>query len=208
MDCGPTCLRMIAQYHGKIYGQDFLREKSNITRSGVSLSGIAEAAEIIGIQSLALTVPFERLAEEVPMPCIAYWKQRHFVVIRDIKPKKSWWNRLTGKNADDWEVQVADPAHGLLSYDKDYFVQGWVNKKQAVTEGDEGIIMVLEPTPEFYSEEEEQGQPPKRNLGFLWSYFSPYKKILGQLILGLLVGSLIQFIFPFLMQSIVDYGVN
>jgi ATP-binding cassette subfamily B protein len=208
MDCGPTCLRMIAQYHGKLYPQEFLREKTSITRSGVSFSGIAEAAEMIGMQSLALAVPFEKLAREVPMPCIAYWRQRHFIVIRDIKPRKTLWNQLTGTSSTEWEVQIADPAHGLISYTKDYFMQGWVNKKQVGGEHNEGLVMILEPTPEFYAQEDPDRTSTKRSFGFLWAYFSPYKKLITQLFIGLIVGSLIQFIFPFLMQSIVDYGVN
>jgi ATP-binding cassette, subfamily B, bacterial len=209
MDCGPTCLRMIAHFYGKIYSQDFLREKTSITRNGVSLSGIAEAAEVIGMQTLALAVPFDTLAQEVPLPCVAYWKQRHFVVVRAIKPKRNLWAKLLRKPMTDWEVQVADPAYGLISYSKDDFMQGWVNKKNYNAEIDEGITLILEPTPQFYQiEDNTANKPAKRNLGFLLAYFAPYKKLIVQLFIGLFAGSMIQMAFPFLMQSIVDYGVN
>ena len=78
MDCGPTCLRMIARHHGKIFDADFLREKCSITRAGVSLAGISEAAEAIGMNSLAVQVSFETLRDELPLRCIAHWRQRHF----------------------------------------------------------------------------------------------------------------------------------
>lgn len=209
MDCGPTCLRMIAHYYGKIYSLDFFREKTNITRGGVSLSGIAEAAEAIGMQTLALAIPFESLAKEVPMPCIAYWKQRHFIVIRDIKPKRSIWDRILRKHSTEWDINVADPAFGLITYSKDDFMQGWVNKKNYNADTDEGITLILEPSPQFFQlEDNTNNKPSKKNLGYLLAYFAPFKKIIVQLFIGLFVGSLIQMAFPFLMQSIVDYGVN
>lgn len=41
MDCGPTCLRMVAAFYGKRYSLEGLREKSFITREGVSMLGIS-----------------------------------------------------------------------------------------------------------------------------------------------------------------------
>ena len=83
MDCGPTCLRMIAKHYGRSYSADHLRQKANITREGVSIGGIAEAAESIGFHTLAVSVDFKTIVEEVPLPCIAHWRQRHFVVIHN-----------------------------------------------------------------------------------------------------------------------------
>ncbi len=51
MDCGPTCLRMVARYHGKHYNLETLRERSHITREGVSMRGISRAAESIGFRT-------------------------------------------------------------------------------------------------------------------------------------------------------------
>src|SRR6187549_3501574 len=101
IDCGPACLRMIAKYHGRAYSGEFLREKCFITRDGVSISGISEAAESIGLRSLAVKVGMESLQHEVPLPCIAHWRQRHFVVVY----------KVTNKS-----VFVADPDFGLLKY--------------------------------------------------------------------------------------------
>jgi ATP-binding cassette subfamily B protein len=192
MDCGPTCLKMIAEHYGKIYSRDYLREKSNITKEGVSFGGIAEAAENIGFESLAVNVNFDTLKEEVPLRCIAYWRQRHFIVIYAIKREI---------------VYVADPAFGLTSYTKEELLRGWLNSKTPKAD-DEGLLLLLEPMPDFY--EREDNTPPKSKLGFrfLLPYFRPYRKIIVQIFLGLCMGSLIQLMFPFLTQAIVDKGIN
>ena len=81
MDCGPTCLRMIAKHYGRHYSLDSLRNISSITREGVSMLGISEAAEKIGFKTLAASVDFEQLDKEVSLPCIIHWNQGHFVVV-------------------------------------------------------------------------------------------------------------------------------
>ena len=190
MDCGPTCLRMVAQHFGKSYSIDYLRKRANITREGVSLEGIAEAAESIGLHTLAVSVDFKTLVDEVPYPCIAHWRQRHFVVVYKVK-----------KNT----VYVADPAHGLVKYSKEDFVKGWI-RKDADPDTDEGYLLLLEPTPEFY--ESEDAEKKEYGFKFLFWYFKPYKKYIIQLLLGLGVGSLLQLIFPFLTQAVVDQGIS
>ncbi|MEL7269633.1 MAG: peptidase domain-containing ABC transporter [Bacteroidota bacterium] len=189
MDCGPTCLRMVAKYYGKSYPADYLREKSNITREGVSLGGIADAAETIGFRTLAVSVDFETLTAEVPLPCIAHWRQKHFVVVHKISKGK---------------VYVADPAHNLLEYSVEDFLEGWIGKGAGTNS--EGYLLLLETTPRFYETEEEAQET--KGFSFLFRYFRPYSKYLAQLFLGLFVGSILQLIFPFLTQSIVDYGIN
>jgi ATP-binding cassette, subfamily B, bacterial len=209
MDCGPTCLRMIAQYYGKNYTIDFLRDKTSISRNGVSISGIAEAAEMIGLQTLSIAATFDMIAHDIPMPCIAYWKQRHFVVVTEIKPKQSIWARLLRKKSDDWEVHLADPAYGLITYSKEEFLRGWINKKNHDEETDEGIVLALETSPQFFQiETTDEPLSTKRRFSHLFAYFSPYKRLIWQLIIGLVVSSIIQMAFPFLMQSTIDYGVN
>ena len=189
MDCGPTCLRMVAKHHGKSYDLQYLRKKSNITREGVSLGGIAEAAESIGFHTLAVSLNFNKLAGEVPFPCIAHWRQHHFVVVHKIKKDK---------------VYVADPAHGLVTLSKKDFLNGWVGK--SADENSEGYLLLLETTPKFFENDIEDKQ--EYGFKFLFWYFKPYKKYITQLLLGLLVGSLLQLIFPFLTQAVVDYGIN
>lgn len=189
MDCGPTCLRMIAKYYGKNYPISYLREKAFITREGVSLGGIAEAAETIGFHTLAVSLDFGSLKNEVPLPCIAHWRQRHFVVIYKIQKER---------------IYIADPAHGLIDYSKEEFIKAWINKNS--NEEDKGFLLLFETTPHLYEQEEDKKEP----LGFkhLFPYLKPYKKYIIQLFLGLTIGSILQLVLPFLTQSIVDYGIN
>lgn len=189
MDCGPTSLCMIARYYGKTYSQQTLRERSYITREGVSMLGTSDAAESIGMRTMGVRINFDQLANEVLLPCIAHWKQNHFIVVYKIKKDK---------------VYVADPAHGLVKYNKEEFMSGWGSTKKDGE--DQGLCLLLEPTPDFYKEDDESLN--KSSFAFLFSYLRPYKKFLIQLVLGMLLGSLLQLIFPFLTQSIVDYGIN
>ncbi len=88
LDCGPTCLRMIAKYFGRLYSLETLRQHSFITREGVSMLGISDAAEYIGFRSSGVMISFEQLANEAPLPCIVHWKQNHFVVVYKIRKHK------------------------------------------------------------------------------------------------------------------------
>lgn len=199
MDCGPTCLRMIAKHYGKHYSLETLRQKCFIGREGVSLLGISTAAEGIGFRTVGVHISFQQLCE-APLPCIVHWKQNHFVVVYDIKrPKDS--SQLTDHSS---LVYVADPAQGLIKFTVQEFLSGWLSTK---TDGqDEGIALLLEPTPDFYKQEDEKQD--KTKLRFVLQYLKPYKKLIVQLFLGMLLGTLLQLIFPFLTQSIVDYGIG
>lgn len=193
MDCGPSCLRMIAKYYGKNYTLQTLRDKSYITREGVSMLGISDAAEAIGFRSMGVRITFEQLTKEAPLPCIAHWKQNHFIVVYKIAQKKGKVN-----------VHIADPARGLITFTKEEFEAGWANTREGGE--DKGLCLLLETTPDFYSIDDEK--PNKSGFKFLFSYLRPYKKLITQLFLGLILGSLLQLIFPFLTQSIVDKGIN
>ena len=190
MDCGPTCLRMVAAFHGKRYSLERLREKSFITREGVSLLGISEAAEKIGMRSMCVQIGYDLLTE-APLPCIVHWNQQHFVVVYKLNKRQVW---------------VADPGAGKLKYTKEEFCRCWLSSRK---EGeDRGVALLLEPTPEFYAEEDDGERPAFKGFPFLFSYLRPYKQLVGQLLLGLLLGSLIQLLLPFLTQSVVDFGIN
>lgn len=191
-DCGLTCLRMVAQHYGRMLSQEYLREKTSLSREGVSLGGLAEAAETIGLQSLAVSVPLETLQQDVPLPCIAYWRQRHFVVVHAIKKGR---------------IYVVDPGYGLLDYSPEEFCRGWLNSKHPKP-GDEGIVLVLEPSPAFYEETDDVGTAKQLGPSFWLRYLKPYRALIGQLMLGLGLGSLLQVVFPFLTQSLIDYGIN
>ena len=190
MDCGPTCLRMVAAFYGRHYSLEGLREKSFITREGVSMLGISEAAEKIGFRSICVQVGFEKL-KEAPLPCIIHWNQQHFVVVYKLTDKHVW---------------VADPGAGKLKYTKEEFCNCWLSSRK--NEEDTGVALLLEPTPEFYTIEDEGDEVNRKGFSFLYSYLRPYRGLVGQLLLGLLLGSMIQLMLPFLTQSVVDFGIN
>lgn len=189
MDCGPACLRMVAKHYGKNFTLQTLRDRSHITREGVSMLGISDAAESIGFRTMGVRISWEQLVNEAPMPCIAHWKQNHFVVVYKIKGNT---------------VYVSDPARGKMKMPKEEFMAGWASTQEY--DEKKGLCLLLEPSPDFFKQEDEKLN--KSGFGFLFSYIKPYKKFLVQLILGLVVGSLLQLILPFLTQSIVDKGIS
>ena len=190
MDCGPTCLRMVAKAYGKSYSLSFLREKSYIDKAGVSLKGISEAAELIGLRTLAVKIPTKAVKNEsslfeAPMPSILHWNQNHFVVIYKINRTHVW---------------IADPSDGKHKMTIKDFEKSWIS------DGNEGIALLLEPTNEFNSIDVEQSD--QKGFRFLFQYLRPHKKLMFQLIIGLLLGTIFQLIFPFLTQSLVDIGID
>ena len=206
MDCGATCLRMITKFYGKNYSLETLREKTYITHEGVSLLGISEAAEKIGFHTMGVRVSFEKLME-APLPCIVHWKQNHFVVVYEVKARRREGGaQHEGEKARkhesgkwDGHVRVADPGQGLIKFTVEEFLAGWLSTKK---EGeDEGVALLFETTPEFYTIEDEK--PDKSKFRFVLQYLRPYKKLIVQLFLGMLIGTGLQLIFPFLTQSIV-----
>ena len=169
MDCGPACLRMVAMHYGKSYSLQSLRSRSFITRSGVSMLGISNAAEEIGFRTLGYHLSWEQLRDEVPLPCIAHWNQRHFVVIYGIKKQRRIpciFNRtppegLKSNRSRNYLIYIADPASGLLKYTEKEFLNCWhSNQKEGIKEG---AVLLLEPTAEFYNKEDED----RENLKFL-----------------------------------------
>lgn len=190
MDCGPTCLRMVARFYGRSYSLQSLRERCHITREGVSLLGISDAAESIGFRTTGVKITWEQLRDEMPMPCIAHWNQRHFVVVYGVVKRR----RGTF-------VKVADPASGLLEYRAEDFLKSWLQSENK----SEGIALILEPTPQFYQEE---GEEKKYGFGYVFQYLRPYRSYIIQILLAMLTASIISLILPFITQSIVDTGIG
>ncbi len=189
-DCGPTCLKIIARHYGKTVSLQQLRILSETIRTGSSLLGLSDAAEQLGFRSLGVKISLEKL-KEAPLPCILHWNKNHYVVLYNIK-RGSFY--------------VSDPAHGLLKYNQKEFLKHWIGNN-TTAETDEGIALILEPTPKFY---ETDFNKENQGLGFkfLLRYVLKYKNFLWQLVMGLLAGSVLQLIFPFLTQSVVDIGIK
>lgn len=191
-DCGPAALRMVAMHHGKHFSLENLRERSEKGKLGVNLLGISKAAESIGLRSLGARLSFEELCK-ANLPAIVHWNQNHFVVLYNVK----------GKGADR-KMYIADPATGKVKLGVAEFCKSWFS---TVSGGEgRGIALFLEPTPKFYEAEEDSTS--KRGIPFLLSYLKPHKRLMTQLVAGLVAGSLIQLLFPFLTQSIVDIGIG
>ena len=186
MDCGPTCLRMVAKYYGRNFRLETLRQFCEISKEGVSLLGISDASEKIGFRSLGVKLNFRDLKES-ELPCILHWRQNHFVVLYKIQNNKYY---------------LADPGNGLVMLAETEFNNNWLGD----TETMEGIALLLAPTPQFYEQEDEKGSEIRWS--FLLRYLIIYRKLIIQLLLGLGVGSILQLIAPFLTQSIVDIGIN
>ena len=171
MDCGPSCLRMIAQYYGRKYSLQTLRERCYITRMGVSMLGISDAAESIGFRTLGVKTDFEQLSRETPLPCILHWNQNHFVVLYRVKSAKKFY--------------VADPGKGLMKYDEEDFEKHWISTQ---SKGEKkGIAMFFEPTQKFYRNAMEEAKE-RRSFHFLLGYILEYRRYFFQIFLGLLLG--------------------
>jgi ATP-binding cassette, subfamily B, bacterial len=190
-DCGPTCLKIIAKHYGKILNIQKLRDYSETTRDGSNLLMLSDAAEKIGFRTIGVKRSVQQL-DEVPLPSVLHWNKYHYVVLYKIK---------------NGTYYISDPAIGLIEYNLEDFIKFWIGNN-ASDASEEGIALLLEPTPKFYqSEFKEDG---KKAFGFdlLFQYLFPYKSFVVQLIIGLVAGSLLELIFPFLTQSIVDVGIN
>ncbi len=207
MDCGPACLAMISEYYGKRYTLEYLRENCFIGHDGVSLLGISKAAEKIGFHTIGGRITFDKLTEKAPLPCIVHWNQEHFVVVYKASsnsPKGGGLFSPFGRTKGDL-IYVADPGKGLLTYNREEFCNHWLST-QTGGEG-KGVALLLEPTQLFYDSEGDR-KPQENRLKFLWKYLHKYKRFFNQLILGLFIGSILQLIFPFLTQAIVDTGIQ
>ena len=180
---------MVSNFYGQTLSAHLLREAAEIGKDGVNMLGIAQAAEKLGFKTLGVKVNLDKLKKQAPLPCIVHWGQNHFVVVYKIS-----------KN----QVFVADPARGLLKYKEAEFESQWAT---TVIDGERtGVALLLEPTAAFY--ENDTFVNKEKSFGALFQYFFKYKSLVVQLGLGLLVGSMIQLIMPFLTQSVVDTGIQ
>ena len=222
-DCGPTCLKIVAKHFGKTIAIQELRKLTETTRAGSSLLGLSEAAEKLGFRSLGVKISLEKLLE-APLPCILHWNKNHYVVLYKITNsklrKKNYEKRITNyelgnknsfnKYKKETVFHISDPAHGLLKYNQTAFIKHWIGNN-ANENTEEGVALLVEPTPKFFlSPTLSEGKGAEKSLGFsfLFKYLFRYKRFLAQIIIGLLAGSLLQLIFPFLTQSIVDVGIK
>lgn len=194
MDCGPSCLGMVANSYGKEISLNYLREKCHITKEGVSLLGIDEAATELGFETFSASLDMDELkkVEDYNFPCILHWNNNHFVVLKGYG-RKSFFSRQK-----KW--QIADPGHGFIDLNDQKFKKSWLGENET------GIAFFLKPKEKFFKTEFKQ--PEKISLNFFLKYFVSHKKKLGLVFILMLLGSLINMIFPFLTQFLIDKGIS
>ena len=190
MECGVACLAMVCNFFRIEYSIEYLSRICFATTEGVSLLGINETALQLGLRTISGSISINKLWE-AHYPCILHWNQNHFVVLYKVKKNRFY---------------IADPAKGLVKYNLEEFKKHWVSTQSGGEE--KGITMFLEPTPAFYEKKMDEEPTEERSFKFLFGYIKQYRKYFGQIVLGLLVGSLLQLILPFLTQSIVDVGIK
>ncbi|MEL7376354.1 MAG: peptidase domain-containing ABC transporter, partial [Bacteroidota bacterium] len=192
MDCGAACLRMVARHYGRFYSLEYLREKAGISRSGVSLLGISEAAESIGLRTLALEVTIDQLCSDIPLPCILPWGQDHFVVLYQIKKDEQFF------------IADPNPGRGLRRLSRAELLAEWADRN-----GPGGIpagkCLVLETSPDFFAKDREGLS--KGHSSYIIGHFRRYKSLVWQLAAGLVLGMILQIVLPFLIKNMIDVGV-
>ncbi len=191
-DCGPTCLGMLLSFHGKYINLPTLRNDCGTSKIGVSLKSISLAAENYGFRTIIVKINYYSTHDKAglldfPLPCIAHYNQKHFVVIYKINKRHVW---------------IADPAHGKIKLTKEQFEKSWCS------DGDKGIVLGLEPTPEFYKQNLSVDKDSSNYWASIFQYLRPYKRLIIQFVIGIIAGLLFQVMFPFLTQSLIDVGVQ
>lgn len=190
MDCGPSCIRMVASAYGKDYPLSYLRSLSHLTREGVSIAGIRDALQQIGLRSATFEMTFEQLRDHCPLPAILHWEQNHFVVLYDVRR-----SRVTGK----WKYYVANPAYGKHTFDEEGMAHYWLN-------GTKGVVIAIEPTEQF--DKIPEVKQKHSLLRFARKYVWPFKLEMSQSAVGMLLGILLSLVTPFLTQTMVDDGIG
>jgi ATP-binding cassette, subfamily B, bacterial len=188
-DCGPACLRMVAAWYGKKFTLNELRGKASINRDGTTLYGIAQAAEKTGFETAGIKVTANALSN-IPLPAILHWNKSHFTVLYKINRNKYY---------------IADPAVGKLKLGQEELLRHWLGENS--NEDSEGVVLLLEPSPGFSSE----NLPVNKNTSawrMVGQYVMQYRGRVMQLMVLLFIGSIFQFVFPYLTQGIVDRGIR
>ncbi|MBP3639350.1 MAG: peptidase domain-containing ABC transporter [Muribaculaceae bacterium] len=188
MQCGIACLAMVCRHYGADADIDDIEKLCPSNREGVSLLALSETAEELGLENESAKLTPEQLAL-VPVPCILHWNQNHFVVLRKVSKNGRYF-------------YVSDPGKGRIRYDAGEFARHW-----AADADGRGIAMVLQPTEAFYARRDKVLRQ-KRTLRFIMGYVARYRRHFAQIMLGMLVGSLLQLVLPFMTQAIVDVGIR
>lgn len=184
IDCGATCLKMIANYYDREYDIQYLRDISQTNKNGVSLSSLISAADKIGFESYPVELTFEQLCKDVPLPAILFWKESHYVVAYKVKKNK---------------IYIADPAFGTLLLSKEELKQNWNSQKE------EGIALLLEPIKKI--EYKNSHNSKKIGQKIIIEFIKDHKSSIISVTIILLLMSLLNLIYPYITKQVIDKGV-
>ena len=188
IQCGVSCLQMICKYYGQSYSFEEFEKICFPTVEGISLLGIKDAAETVGLSTTCCQLSLHAL-KRISFPCILHWNQNHFVVLYKYKRGKFY---------------IADPGIGKTEYLEKEFVKYWSFDHQ---NSNMGTCLLLVPTESFLNNSK-QDKASSSSLKVVIGYIQQYKKYLAIIAMGLLVGCILEIILPFLTQSIVDIGIH
>ncbi|WP_313385957.1 peptidase domain-containing ABC transporter [Chishuiella sp.] len=191
MDCGPACLAMISSHYDKDVSLKFLRDECSLSREGVSILGISNAAEKIGFSTYALELTLIDLNNYIDyFPCILHWGNSHFVVLKNIK--KNIYNKKK-------IYTIIDPGYGKIKFNEEKIKEYWENSNE------KGIILLVIPNKDF--DKVNVPKPSVIKFNYFINIFKNYRKNLGVLFTLLLIGNIINISLPFLTQNLIDKGV-
>ena len=190
-DCGPTCIQIIAKHYGKFLSLQDINEYSAVSKEGLSLHELGLTAERLGLKSLAIKAKLSNLLEDIPLPCVAHWKSKHYIVIYKVTKK---------------HIYVSDPQLGYVKYNYQEFLKDWI--KPSEENPDKGVLLLLEPTDKFNDIKPSANPSKIYAFNYFISHLKPYKTQATQLLLTMFVLTLLQAVLPFITQSIVDTGIT
>lgn len=183
-DSGFACLAMVATHYHITLPSSFFEQNAQST-----FTTLAKHAESLGLRSIGGHISKEKLAAQAQLPCIIPWSNGGFVLLE--KVTKKWRKERTYHIIDP-----SNPKEAYQCYDESDFITHW--GKVGL-----GAALLLEPSPLLQSPKITQSK-----LTFLWSYLQRYRSLFIQIMLGLWVVALLQLLFPFLTQAVVDYGIG
>lgn len=190
MQCGVACLAMICRHYGLNIGLESLQEMCPPSREGVSMLAISETAKSLGLENATAKISVETLFE-APLPAILHWNQNHFVVLCRIRDGRRFY--------------IADPGKGLTTCSREEFCHHWLGERES---GDaKGIAMFFMPG-QISEQPQHKNDKNKRTFRFILGYLKHYRAYFTQIVLGMLLGCVLQLVMPFLTQMIVDVGIR
>jgi len=193
-DCALACLRMINKFYDlpNVFDED--NYQYYLCKDGISLDSVVEIIKQNNFEVVSGKISLEKLMEEALLPCILHWDRKHFVVLYKI---------TIFKNTNKTKFYIADPDKGRVAYNYSDFVDLWAFF--SINGDNSGVVILLEPKNINPINNVIKHKPNKYPI---MPFFKRYKSLFYLTLVGILIGSCIQLIFPFLTQSIVDVGIK